>query len=512
VTKHNKLGRGLSAASIASCGALLLGGCGGSSSNPQAPAVNSVVLGGENQYTVYGSSVAEGSGQVRAFLTRAGNVPTALGLEFTPAITSGQPVLQYGQGTIIHVPVPAGLNITPFKDITIDYSPGHTPNGNQTVPHFHPTFLMYDAATAATVAPGAPGETTAINPDEIPNGHIPAGMTIPGEGYIYFDAALIPYNAQPFVSTEYQYDFWNGHMNMIQLGAAATFIQTKADDSDILLQPHTYPTAGYYPTHYQYHWDATRQVATMYMDKWTYSNGTSSAAVGHLPALSVPSNATITYGGEMVVGNGLARTYLITTGGTVSTVGVEYNAGVLSGMPQVAKERAQDFNLPTPAGLENTVFKSISMMWTPGHIPPNQETPHFQANFFLLTYAERIQQVGLAAQFVPVAPAEVPAGLIDFGNVVPFEGTPFIDVTNPQWSEQPLFLTAGYNYDFANGHMDNIQLGMTNSFVQSQASTLGPLAQPQTFPAPGSYPTYYHFNYDTLRGVYTAYVDTFVAH
>ncbi len=478
-----------------------LAGCGGDSGN-------------SNGNTAYGASKTLGNGTIRTYIMHNGNSVQQVGVEFTPGVLTGLPNIQQGDATEVPLPVPPEFALTPFKAAQMDWSPGHPPDGNQNTPHFHPTFFLISDADRALIKDGGAGATVPIDPLEIPGAHIPAGLTIPDEGFVLFDPNLASYNEAPFQSTTYQYDFWNGHMVNIQLGVANVFVAKKTSQGDILIQPQKYPVTGVFPTHYELQFDTNRQVYRMYLDNFKQVT-----AAG--PANNDAGQATV-YGDAEPVGSGTARSFVSRDANNKPlAVGVAFTTGVLNGLPNIAMERAQDFPLPNPGpnSLNQTPFQSISMQWTPGHIPngrPNsQEVPHFQANFFLVSRAVRntIFPPPLGnTMFVQPAAAEIPAGTLGFGNVVPFEGSPFIDPRNPQWSEEPAFQTVGYNFDFFQGHLDNIQLGVTNAFLPSQKEVTGAIAQPQKYPTTGYFPTQYHIKWDAANQQYLFYVENFVQH
>ena len=232
-----------------------LAGCGGGSDD-------------SNSSTAYGAAKALGNGTARTYIMHSGDTVQQVGIEFTPGVLTGLPNLKEGDGLLVPLAVPAEFALTPFKAAQMDWSPGHPPDGNQNVPHFHPTFFFLSDADRAQITVGGAGASVPVDPVEVPGAYLSAGLTVPGEGNVMFDPNLASYVETPFQSTTSQYDYWNGHMSNIQLGVANTLLAKQVAQGDVLLQPQKYSVTGPFPTHYQLQYDSARQVYRMYLDNF----------------------------------------------------------------------------------------------------------------------------------------------------------------------------------------------------------------------------------------------------
>lgn len=106
---------------------------------------------------------------------------------------------------------------------------------------------------------------------------------------------------------------------------------------------------------------------------------------------SGPSEPRIEYGSAVAVGNGTARSYVISSDGKVSELGVALSEQAIEGLPGgTTPADGKSYLLPVPAS-NNTSYQLVELNWNPaGHPPPMVYTvPHFDIHFYTISLAER---------------------------------------------------------------------------------------------------------------------------
>ncbi len=99
----------------------------------------------------------------------------------------------------------------------------------------------------------------------------------------------------------------------------------------------------------------------------------------------------IDYGSPVSVGNGTARSYLVSEAGEVTEIGIALSETALDGLPPGQSPLdAKSFTLPLP-GSNPTGFQTVEVNWNPaGHPPPMVYTvPHFDFHFYSVPAADR---------------------------------------------------------------------------------------------------------------------------
>lgn len=228
--------------------ATVLAGCGGSDSGLPDPV------------TSYGAPTAIGNGTGRTFIRKQGNTVLSVGIEMTDTALQGLPVIPFNQDHIYTFAPPPGIDATAIQGITMDYTDGHVPVGAGDVPHFHPSFFLISDAQKQQITIDSPIADAPVSADETPTNHIALHMVVPTEGAVYFDPILPGYRESPFTTTNYNYNFFNGHMVLIQTGVAVAFLNSKQEQAANLELPRMYPHPGLYPSAYRFKYDLTRRV------------------------------------------------------------------------------------------------------------------------------------------------------------------------------------------------------------------------------------------------------------
>jgi hypothetical protein len=227
---------------------------------------------GNSVVTTFGASAPTGpklQGQVRAYMTRRGNVPESLGVEMNE-VALGDFTLPVPPNLAaeISMPAPVGMaSLTPFQSVSIFLAQPHPPAGNQDVPHVHPNWYIFTPTERLAIPPTPEPGSDAIPPDEVAPGDVvfPPGY-IPTIGHLVINPNIQGYAERPFTTTEYEYRYYFGRMTLIALGIADSFLASKQAKSDIIPTPAKYRKPGYYPTRYHVEFDSARRVWNMAMD------------------------------------------------------------------------------------------------------------------------------------------------------------------------------------------------------------------------------------------------------
>ena len=241
--------------------ALILSGCNGDSNNGGPnPSPHPSPSPSPQAQTSFGAPTTFGKGTARAYIVSKANVPQELGIEISKDALSDIAALPQPPAGQVAVelrltPPAALLSTTPFVNVSLYYTPGHPPAGQQDVPHFHPTWWLVSDAVRNQILPGAPGNSTPIDPSEIPAGFFsppdPNFAFIPLLGTIYFDPTEPGYTEAPFKTALSEYRYFNGHATGIALGTPLSFLLRNGDITLPLGVPAKYPKPGYYPTNYR---------------------------------------------------------------------------------------------------------------------------------------------------------------------------------------------------------------------------------------------------------------------
>lgn len=249
-------------------GALALSGCGGDSGTSLQQIEGPTVSQGMNNATGKSFTIPD---MGRAFITLQGTKPLEVGFELSDAGIQAQPTtpIDDENPNIYFVPLPAEVTTyTPFKAMLVFYFTGHPANTNPQDPayrpngepeHFHCVFLVNPPA--APDPPSFANEFTTPDPKEIPVG-APAGVPptiVPGLGQSYDDPTK-PAGKPPRITTGNNFLIYKGHLNGIAVGDNVSFLQTQQTETDSVLQPQVYPTAGMFPQTWSIRYDPIKKV------------------------------------------------------------------------------------------------------------------------------------------------------------------------------------------------------------------------------------------------------------
>jgi hypothetical protein len=156
----------------------------------------------------------------------------------------------------LEIPVALPAAGTPFKTAVIDWNPhGHPPEHVYTVPHFDFHFYTIDEAKRMAIAPA--GEAAAAKPaaDELPDGFMTDGETIPMMGKHYLPGSMTEFHGGTFTATPI-YGYYGGHLIFVESMVTLAYLHGKPSLSQPLPQPARYPSAGAYPAQWSVSYDA----------------------------------------------------------------------------------------------------------------------------------------------------------------------------------------------------------------------------------------------------------------
>ena len=272
-TKKSWITTTLGICALGAC-ALVLNGCNGDNNNG-SPNPSPTVTPVPTAETTYGPAATFGAGTARAYVTTRESVPQEVGIEISKAVLANPaslPLPPAGQvATEVILTPPAALQATtPFVGVSLIYSPGHPPAGQQDVPHFHPTFFLISDAERQALVPNAPGANTPIDAAELPTGFIelpdPNFAYIPSIGTLYFDPTEAGYHEAPFQTALSEFRYFDGHLTALALGTPNRALLQVRDITLPLGVPAKYPKSGYYPTKYHIRADRVSQSYKLSLD------------------------------------------------------------------------------------------------------------------------------------------------------------------------------------------------------------------------------------------------------
>lgn len=217
---------------------------------------------------------------------------------------------------------------------------------------------------------------------------------------------------------------------------------------------------------------------------------------------SGPDDEHIVYGAPVDVGNGTARSYIITRGSTPIELGIAMSEAALEGLPGgTTPQDAQRFILSLPEG-NPTGFQVVELNWNPGgHPPPMVYTvPHFDFHFYTVPLAEveaivpADPQFGAKAANLPAeatrpegyAPDVNPAGAIAG---VPRMGVHWTDRTSHEFHGQPF--TATFVVGSWDGEFTFLEPMVELAFLESKPNFTAEVSVPSGFGDADDRPTGY---------------------
>lgn len=196
------------------------------------------------------------------------------------------------------------------------------------------------------------------------------------------------------------------------------------------------------------------------------------------------------YGAEVKLGNGRARTYVVTDGltGNPVEVGVALSAEALEGLPQHSPDHGpgthgpySEYLLDLPAG-NPTPYRFVEVDWNPrGHGGP-YTAPHFDFHFYRVALETRneidLGRSDFAAKAARLPPAdEIPAGyasthvLLNTSPAemtVPRMGLHWVDVASPELPPRNLPFTTTFIVGSWDGQVIFDEPMVTRDFILGQ--------------------------------------------
>jgi hypothetical protein len=239
--------------------------------------------------------------------------------------------------------------------------------------------------------------------------------------------------------------------------------------------------------------------------------------------------ASARYGAPVALGNGQARTYVLTDpeSGRPVEVGVALSAEALDSLPRLSAEHApgthgpsREYLLELPAG-NPTPYRFVEVDWNPmGHGGP-YTAPHFDFHFYRVPLAVRNEIVLEDPAFAEKAarlPAadEMPAGYVSThvllkttpaGMTVPRMGLHWLDIKSPELPPSNRPFTATFIVGSWNGQVIFDEPMVTRDFILAQRTGPAsadsiPLPLAQRYVPAGYYPLSYAVRWNAATREY----------
>jgi hypothetical protein len=262
-------------------------------------------------------------------------------------------------------------------------------------------------------------------------------------------------------------------------------------------------------------------------------------------ASAVAGPAPRLLGGQTDLGKGAATAYAELNGqGEPTAIGVVFSAGALDGLPMDGSDyhhcfdRNQDgtldrateclhsyeYVLPLPdaaARRPEVPFKWVLLNWNPaGHVPHGvYDVPHFDVHFYMEPIANvfalqsgpcgpelmRCDQFAIGKE--PVPPDYVHPDFRDVDAVVPAMGNHLIDLTGPEFHDQPF--TRSWIYGAYGGRITFWEEMVAHRTLVARPQSCAPIKQPKAVATGGFYPTVSCLRHDAATGATTVSLERF---
>jgi hypothetical protein len=230
------------------------------------------------------------------------------------------------------------------------------------------------------------------------------------------------------------------------------------------------------------------------------------------------------YGAAVAIGNGQARTYVLSDpkSGHPVEVGIALSAEALDSLPKLSAEHApgahgpmREYLLELPAG-NPTPYRFVEIDWNPmGHGGP-YTAPHFDFHFYRVPLAVRneiaLEDPAFAEKAARLPAAEeMPAGYVSShvllnttpaGMTVPRMGLHWLDIKSPELPPSNRPFTATFIVGSWNGQVIFDEPMVTRDFILAQhtgpaSADSIPLPQAQRYVPAGYYPVSYAVRWDS---------------
>jgi hypothetical protein len=251
-------------------------------------------------------------------------------------------------------------------------------------------------------------------------------------------------------------------------------------------------------------------------------------------------------GGQTDLGEGTASAFAeLAEQGEPAAIGVVFSPAALAGLPTDGSDyhhcfdRNQDgtldrateclhsyeYVLPLPDAVvrrADVPFKWVLLNWNPaGHIPPGvYDVPHFDVHFYMEPIAKifalqsgpcgpelmRCDQFAIGKQ--PVPPDYIHPDFRDVDAVVPAMGNHLIDVTGPEFHEQPF--TRSWIFGAYGGRIIFYEEMVAHRTLAAKPQACSPIKQAKAVATSGFYPTVSCLRYHAPTGETTVSLERFV--
>lgn len=214
----------------------------------------------------------------------------------------------------------------------------------------------------------------------------------------------------------------------------------------------------------------------------------------------------IEYGSAVNVGNGQARSYIVSADGKPTEIGIALSETALDGLPPGQTEMdSHAYLLPLPSD-NATGYQVVELDWNPaGHPPPQVYTvPHFDFHFYTASLADRNSIVPTDPDFVAKADSNPPARYRPTGYVsplvnghaqaVPMMGVHWLNTAAPEFNGSPF--TATFIYGAWDGHFTFVEPMVSLAYLQTHPDTEPSVVMPSAFETDGYRPQAYRVKYD----------------
>jgi len=214
---------------------------------------------------------------------------------------------------------------------------------------------------------------------------------------------------------------------------------------------------------------------------------------------------TTQYGSPIAVGNGNARSYLVTENGVATELGVALSQGALDSLPTMPRMGGYEYLVPLPA-TNPTQFQVIGLNWNPtGHPPAMIYTvPHFDVHFYMVSLQEKNAidpgdpAFGTDAANLPAAPFRAANYVADPpANAVPHMGLHWTDSTAPEFHGQPFTRTL-INGSW-NGQFIFIEPMVARAYLLTNPDDLVPVVAAAQHGIAGYYPAAYRVSWNAAN-------------
>lgn len=222
-----------------------------------------------------------------------------------------------------------------------------------------------------------------------------------------------------------------------------------------------------------------------------------------VPAFAVlasVASAQLSYGTATAIGDGWIRSYVQTSGGTPTRIGVQFNQAAIDAF---AASTDSVNLLPLPVGAP-APFNHLMVDWNAhGHPGPGYDVPHFDFHFYFST-PEEVAAIPFSPAPAPMPAQFVAPGYVPDPVVVPQMGQHYLDSQSPEFGDPSQF-TQTFIYGYYGGKMTFLEPMITLDTLLGGGTHVLPVRAPNYVQTAGYYPTTYGFS--VTDGLYDVFLD-----